>query len=221
MKKRILLLPGFGEDTFCFNEIIPFLKTYEIIHIDYRKTLNQFSFPFITVKQFANQLIRRYNITADDKLIGHSMGGYFAFQIREMIGTEICMVAAFHDTGKVKHTFPKFPRITQLSAITGLIKTDFIKTYLLKQIKDQDYKKIQAYIMNNFKSYSNNQLALMTQMLYEKPIESTLPNPLSIHDKADKVIAPPNEPYHQIGGGHFCLNLYPKVTIELMQDFLK
>ena len=223
MKKRILLLPGFGEDTFCFNELLEFIddNSYEIIHVDYRKTLNQFTFPIITRKQFCKRLIEQYDIQKDDKLIGHSMGGYFAFQIREIIGSEICMIASFSDTKKVIHTVPKFPRITQIAAYTGLIKTSFLKKYLLDKIKNEDYKKVQKYIMENFNNFSNKELALMTEMFYEKGIQSNLPNPLRIHDKADKVCKFPDEDFIQIPGGHFNLNLYPAETYEAMKDFLK
>ena len=53
MKKRLFLLPGFGEDTFCFNEIIPFLNQhkYEIIHVDYRPVLDKFVFLSLVVKK--------------------------------------------------------------------------------------------------------------------------------------------------------------------------
>lgn len=220
MKPRLLLLPGFGEDTYCFNEIVPHIKGYQFVHVDYRNALDKFTFPFITVNQFSRELIHQYKITPQDKLVGHSMGGYFAFQIREIVGCQICMIAAFNDTKKVLHLFPKFPRITQISTLFGISKSELVRNFLLNKIKNEDYKKIQAYTMRNFKTFSNIQLALMTQMLYEKGIPSKLPNPLRIHDKADKVIAAPNEAYHSVKGGHFCLSLYPEETITYMQDFL-
>ncbi|MDB5228765.1 MAG: hypothetical protein JWN78_2958 [Bacteroidota bacterium] len=220
MRKRLFLLPGFGEDTFCFNELIPFLKNYEILHVDYRKSLDKFFFPVITCKQFSKRLIEQYNITENDKLIGHSMGGYFSFQIRELIGTEICMIASFNDPAKVIHLLPAFPRITQFAALTGLVKAPFLKKYLLGKIKDENYKSVQSYVMDNFKTFTNWQLALMAEMDYENKIGSSLPNPLRIHDEKDRIVAPPDENYIQINGGHFCLNLYPKETFEEMKEFL-
>lgn len=223
MKKRIFLLPGFGEDTFCFNELIELIdeNKFEIIHVDYRNALNQFIFPIITRKQFCKRLIEQYEIKAEDRLIGHSMGGYFAFQIREINGSEICMIGSFSDTKKVIHTFPKYPRITQIVAFTGLIKTSFIKKYLLDKIKNEAYKEVQRNAMNNFKTFTNLELALMTEMFYENGISSNLPNPLRIHDKADRIIKSPDEDFVQVSGGHFCLNLYPNETYGAMKDFLK
>ena len=222
MKKRLFLLPGFGEDTFCFNELIPFINNhkYEIIHVDYRPVLDKFTFPFITVQQFSRQLIKIYGIQKEDKLLGHSMGGYFSFQIRELIGTEICMIGSFNDPKKVIHMLPQFPRITLLAAMTGLVKKNFLKKYLLSKIKDERIKDIQSKIMDNFDNFTDNELALMIEMNYQHKINSNLPNPLRIHDIADKIVAAPDEAYCQVKGGHFCLNLYPQETYEYMKDFL-
>lgn len=220
MKKRLYLLPGFGEDTFCFEELLPLINGYEIKHVDYRPVLNQFFFPLITRKQFCKQLIKYYNIQPEDKLIGHSMGGYFSFQIRELIGCEICMIASFHDPEKLIHIVPKYPRITQLTAILGLIKTNAVKNYLLEKIKDNQYKTVMADVMDNFNHFTNAQLALMAEMNYESKINSELPNPLRIHDRKDRVVSPPDEEYIQVNGGHFCLNLFPQETFEAMRTFL-
>jgi hypothetical protein len=223
MKKRILLFPGFGEDTFCFNELIPLLEQhpYKLIHVDYRPILDKFIFPVISVLQFSRQLIKHYGIQKEDKLIGHSMGGYFSFQIREIIESEICMIGAFHDTKKVIHIFPQFPRITMFAALTGLVKTKLLKNYLLNKINDKKYKSIQSLIMDNFDNFTNNELALMIEMNYQNKINSTLPNPLRIHDKNDRIIAPPDEAYIQVEGGHFCLNIQPQETYLAMKNFLK
>lgn len=222
MQKRLLLLPGFGEDTFCFNELIPLTNKhkYQYVHIDYRPVLDKFIFPFITVRQFAQQLINHYAIQPSDKLIGHSMGGYFSFQIREILGTEICMISSFNDPKKIIHVVPEFPRLTMLATLIGITKTKFIKNYLLSKIKDTQIKEIQSKIMDNFDNFTDNELALMLEMNYQKKISSNLPNPIRIHDKKDRVVAPPDEPYIQISGGHFCMNVFPEEVYAQLKEFL-
>lgn len=220
MRKKLFLLPGFGEDSFCFRELSQYLKNYELIPIDYRPVLHKFSFPVISRKQFCRQLITQYNIQENDKLIGHSMGGYFSFQIREIIGNDICMIASFNDPGKLIHIIPQFPRATQIAALSGLLKTNILKNYLLNKIKDARYKDVQISVMDNFKNFSNTQLGLMMEMNMEECIPSNLPNPLRIHDKKDRVVAAPDQDYIQVNGGHFCLNLHAEETYLAMQDFL-
>jgi len=220
MGKRLFLLPGFGEDERCFDELEQLISGYEKIHIDYRPVLNKFIFPLITVQQFARQLIKHYGIHPGDKLVGHSMGGFFSFQIRELIGCDICLIGSFSDPEKVFHTVPQVPRITQIAALTGIIKTAALKKYLLGKIKNEHIKNVQAGVMDNFHTFTNTQLALMSEMIYAPKIPSKLPNPLRIHDKRDRIVRPPDEPYIQMEGGHFCLNLYPQETLNSMKHFL-
>ena len=148
------------------------------------------------------------------------MGGYFSFQIRELIGTEICMISSFNDPAKLIHIVPQIPRTTQLAALSGLLKTELLKNYLLGKIKDDRYKAVQISVMNNFKNFTNMQLSLMLEMNMDSSIPSVLPNPLRIHDRRDRVVAAPDEQYIQVNGGHFCLNLYAQETHLAMQDFL-
>ena len=223
MQKKLFLLPGFREDTFVFNDLIPFFNKhkYKIIHVDYRPILDKFTFPLITVQQFSRQLINQYNISKEDKLVGHSMGGYFSFQIREIQENSICMIGSFNDPKKIIHVFPKLPRFTMLTAVTGAVKTSYLKRYLLNKIKDERVKEIQSKIMDNFDNFSNTQLALMLEMGFQKKIVSTLPNPLRIHSDKDKIVLPPDELYKQVKGGHFCLNIYPEETYTAMKEFLE
>ena len=222
MQEKIFLLPGFGEDGFVFNELLPYLNTHkkEIIKIDYRPVLDKFTFPFITVQQFSNKLIKYYNINSNDKLIGHSMGGYFSFQIRELIGTDIIMIGSFNDPKKIIHILPQFPRFTLFTTITGIAKQSWVKKYLLSKIKNEQIKAIQSKIMDNFNNFTNNELALMLEMNYQQKIKTNLPNPIRIHDKNDKIVSPPDEPYHQIKGGHFSLNIHPEEVYTIIKTIL-
>lgn len=220
MTKRIFLLPGFGEDVFAFDELVSYIKGYTIIGVDYRPVLNKFVFPIITRKQFAKRLTEHYGITPDDKLIGHSMGGYFAAQVRELQGNDICMIAAFSDPSKIRHVLPQLPRFSQVAALTGFVKSGYSRNYLLDRVHEEHYKMALERVLKNFKKFSNLQLALMSEMNYEAKIDSFLPNPLRIHDRRDRVITAPDEDYVQVNGGHFCQNLYPEEVYEAMREFL-
>lgn len=217
-QQKIFLLPGFGEDVFVFDELKPLLKDYNLIAVDYRPVLNKFIFPFINRKDFCKKLISYYDIQVSDKIIGHSMGGYFAFQIREIQNNDICMIGAFSNPKKVIDYIPAFPRFSQVMAFTGLLKTEQVKTYLSDKIKDEQIKAIQERIMHNFKSFTNVQLALMTEMNFASKIETTKPNPLRIHDIKDRIVNAPDEDFIQVNGGHFCLNIYPNEVFIAMQN---
>lgn len=217
--KRIFLLPGFGEDAFTFNELIPYIDNHELIFVDYRGILNEFIFPFIKRKHFVEKIIQKYNIHPEDKIIGHSMGGYFAFEIREIQGNQICMIAAFNDPNKIIHVMPNFKRLGTLMSLTGFIKSEQAHGFLSKNAKGA-YKKVLDNALTNFSTYTNLQLALLNEMNFEPKLSSKMPNPLRIHDPKDRIIRVPDEPYITIEGGHFCHNLFPQETYSIMKDFL-
>ena len=216
---RIFLFPGFGEDAYCFDELLPYLqKSHELFPVDYRPVLDKFTFPLISRMQFCHAIIRYYGIKKQDKIIGHSMGGYLAFQIREIIYNDICLVGSFCDPQKIIQFFPQSPRLSQLVAGSGLIKTDFLRNFLLSKIQDERIKTVQEKVMRNMKSFSNTQLALMLEVSYESKIISEQVNPLRIHAKTDKVVLPPDESYIEVDGGHFCMNLYPEQVASAMKE---
>lgn len=216
--KNLFLLPGFAEDAFCFDELLPYFEHYNVVKVNYRPVLNKFTFPIISRKQLCVELIKFYAIGRQDLIVGHSMGGYFAFQIREIQNNEICLIGAFCDPQKIIQFFPDSPRISQLIAGSGLIKTGILRKYLLSKIADERIKKVQEKIMKNMSTFTNHQLALMLEVSYEGKIISELPNPLRIHSKSDRVVTPPDEDFIEVDGGHFCLNLYPEQVAEAMKS---
>ncbi len=218
--KRIILFPGFGEDAFCFRALKPYLKAYEVVDIDYRPILNKFLISSISVQKFAKQIIQYYGISEQDKLIGHSMGGYFAFAIREELNNEICMIGAFSNPNKIVRLSENQP-ITLFLTLTGFTSSSFMKQWQLKNAKGKFYEDTLAEVLNNFNKFSNYQLAKMVRLSFGNEILSNKPNPLRIHAKNDNVVRPPDEKYKEVEGGHFAQLIYPEQVIDQMQAFLK
>jgi hypothetical protein len=144
------------------------------------------------------------------------MGGYFAFYIREIQQNEICMIGAFSDPAKIRHVIPQLPRVTSIFNLTGLIKTNYVKSYLLKRNKREDIIQVLKKTIDNFDTFTNIELAKMNEMCFFPKIHSSLENPLRLHDKDDRVVETPDEAYIQIGGGHFLLNLEPQAWYDAM-----
>ncbi len=213
---RIIFLPGFGEDAYAFDELKVFFTKDALVDVDYRPVLKKFTFPFISPRIFAKNLIKVYKIHPHDKLIGHSMGGYFAYHIREIQGNEICMIGSFSNPAKIRHAVPKLPRATSIFNLTGFVKSDYVKNYLLSKNKNEEIKKILRKTLDNFDTFSNIELAKMNEMCFFPEVHSSKPNPLRLHDIQDRVVEPPDEHYIQIGGGHFLLNIEPKACYDAM-----
>jgi len=220
IKQRIFLLPGFAEDAFIFDEIKNSLSDYELVFVDYRKTLDFFStIKDIDIWEFSKKLIENYSIGKNDLLIGHSMGGYFSFAIRELIHTEICMIASFNDQQKIF-------RITQNKSLTVFVaKSGFLCTklgqYIMKKPGKGTYlEKVNDAVITNLKTFTNSQIGKMVTLSFGTKLKSEKENPLRIHAKNDKVVRIPDEAFYEVKLGHFCLMLEPEEVLKPIQNWL-
>lgn len=220
MKQRLFLIPGFGEDQQAFRQLAPYLADFELIYVDHRPVLDKILLFKMSSRRYAKHIAQHYGIRENDKIIGHSMGGYLAFQMREMFGNEICMIGAFSDPAKIIHLVPNLPLMTPIITASGFTKTEMARNYLQKKVAGKQIEQPLLEVLDNFKTFSNEQLFKLSLLTLEKKRESKLPNPLRIHAKDDSTIRYPYEPYEEVKGGHFCLNLYPEQVYQKMQVFL-
>lgn len=222
MAARIFLMPGFGENNSIYDPLLPYLKDYEVKKVDYPKILSQVPFTKLNGWEAVKIIIRHYRIQPEDKLIGHSTGGYFAFLIREIQGNEICMISGFSDCKKVIPPLPHSWLTTPLLSLTGFIKSPVSRNYMLSKVRGKAVEKPLMEVMGHFKDYTNVELFKLSVMLTydEKPI-SVLPNPLRIHAKDDKVVRIPDQPFVEVKGGHFPIAIDLEGVVAGMQDFLR
>lgn len=222
MQARIFLLPGFGENCSIYDPLLPSMEDYVIERVEYPDVLNQVSFLNYNGFRIVERIIAHYGIRPEDKLIGHSTGGYFAFLIREMMDNEICMISGFSDCSKIIHPLSQPWLTTPLLGITGFAKTAFARWHMLGKVKGKDVERPMKEAMLQMKAYSNMDLFKLSMMLAhdEKPL-SVLENPLRIHAKNDKLVKLPDEDYVEVKGGHFPIALDTQGVLRAMRDFLK
>ncbi|MCO5248470.1 MAG: alpha/beta hydrolase [Chitinophagales bacterium] len=221
-KTKIFLLPGFGENHTAYNALLPYLKDYDVWHVDYRVILEKVPLWNYSGMHVAKRIIEHYDIRPGDKLIGHSTGGYFSFLIREILHNEICMISGFSDRKKVVIKLPYKWITTPLLYLSGVVKTDYIRDYMTQKIKDEAMKQVTLDVMNQFKTFRNTDLFKLSLIVSfdESPI-SVLPNPLRIHAKNDRVVRTPDAPFVEVKGGHFPLVLDTENVIKAMSEFLR
>lgn len=220
MKDRIFLLPGFGEDHRAFRNLNPFLRDkFNLIHVDYRPVLRRINMLEIDTLAFAQSLIDYYRIDADDWLIGHSMGGFFGYNISASQGNPTAMLGAFSDTSKiVRMTHNKAVNYSVVA--TGLLKTPAMKYYIAKRGHKNAYLEEMLDVQENFKSFSNADMVKMLTMSYSEKPPPALREPLRIHAIDDTVVRPPDEAFHEVEGGHFSLIFHPEQVYEGMEGWL-
>jgi hypothetical protein len=220
MAEKIFLIPGYGEDYKAFRQLAPFLDRFELIPVDYREVLGKLSLWEVSSRKLAKIIASHYGIREEDKLVGHSMGGYISYQLREIQGNDICMIGSFSDPGKIMHMIPQAPIMTTVFAGSGFSKTELAKEYLRKRVAGRAFEQPMMEVVENFKNFRNEELLKLSLLTLEKKRPSGQENPLRIHADDDRTVKVPDEPYQKVDGGHFCLNLHPGQVFDAMQTFV-
>ncbi len=222
MRPRLVLLPGFGENCSVYNPLLPYFTDYELVRVEYPDILNKVPFWNFSGFEIAKVISETYDLNSEDKLIGHSTGGYFAFLLREMMGNEICMISGFSDCAKIIHPLPYTWFTTPFLGITGFVKSALARRYMLNKVKDKPIAIPMKEAMLQMKDYSNMDLFKLSVILRydEKPV-SVLAHPLRIHARDDKLVKLPDEPYTEVSGGHFPIALDTSNVALEMKGFLE
>ncbi|MEZ5022519.1 MAG: alpha/beta hydrolase family protein [Chitinophagales bacterium] len=219
MKQKLYLFPGFGETERCFRNLKPFLRDYELIDVDYRPVLKNIPLWETTPTNLATELIHYYGIKPEDKLVGHSMGGYFSYVISGIKGNSTCLIGSFSDPNKIVR-FSESKLLNVAITGSGLIKTDLLGDYLVKQTKEPRARQEMIAIKKNFRSFSNMAMAQMSMLSFGEDLPPSPIQPFYIHAKDDRVVRTPDAAYHNVRGGHFCLIFHPDEVYEKMEIWL-
>jgi len=221
-KKRILLFPGYGCNALSFNKIEPFLQDYTIEYIDYRTITARFSIFKFNLKDFVNQLIVSHHITPNDILIGHSLGGFIAYNISQIVRCEVCLIGSFTDTARIVRLAP-FKIASDVFITIGGLKWNKAHQYLQKR-RQQRPNSIAAFeaVLDNFKNYyTNDDLLKLSQLAYSSALAHNKPPSLRIHAIADRIVLPPLETFTEAPGDHFCMLTHPKEVGDILTQWLE
>lgn len=218
MSDRIFLLPGFGEDHRCYRNLEPLLRPgRELVHVDYRPVLRRFKLWDTSAVLMAARLVEFYRIGPGDRLIGHSMGGYFGYVISALQGNPVAMLGSFSDTDKiVRFTHNKIFNYGMTGL--GLIKTPIMEQYLNSRVRNRAHLAEMLDIQRNFRTFSNQDMTKMLKISYGEVLLRPREAPLRIHSHDDSVVRPPDEAFVEVPGGHFHLVFHPEEVYSVMEE---
>lgn len=97
---RLIFIPGLGEDSSIFDKIHPHMEG-EKVFLNNRILLGDKPRPSLNALQYARELVDRFEITRQDVIIGHSMGGWIAFHIKHLVQCPIIQIGTWTDGRKV------------------------------------------------------------------------------------------------------------------------
>lgn len=218
--KRIILIPGFGEDEHCFRNITQYLAPHPYKIINYRTTVDRYSIFNFSLKTFVSQLIVDNDIRPDDLLIGHSLGGFIAYNLRQVLGCEACLIGAFTSPNKVRYPVSS-KWIMNAYVLLGGLKLSIGKKIAMRRRVGMPSLAEASAVYDNFATFKNKTLYNLLQLTYSQPLANDKPEVLRIHSKADIVVRLPDEPFTEVAGDHFNLLLEHETVGKVLQKWLK
>ena len=126
MKKTVVLLHGFGEDSSVWSGFVPFLqKDFYILTPDYARLSN-----LKTIEEYADFVHEEITEKGIEKcvMIGHSMGGYIALAFAEKYPEMLTGLGLFHSTSFADSEEKKAARSKNIEFIDKYGAEAFIKT---------------------------------------------------------------------------------------------
>ena len=178
--------------------------------------------PHINVIDFAKEIINRYAITKEDVIIGHSMGGWIAYHIKQITDSPIIQIASWTHFDRVILPISK-PSIVYWAVRNGLFFNRFQKgLYTFFGYQNKPSKAIFRTTFDRLiKGNKENAINQLRLILTPVPEQVSIQPDLRIHAQKDIVIRPPREPFHLVSGDHFTLYTSPQEVYEPIVAFLE
>ena len=208
---KLIFIHGFVEDHTIFNEIRTTITQGEQIALDLEKILADWhdAPKDLDVQKTALYLIKKYKITSQDCVIGHSMGGWIASYIKQECDSKAILLASLTDQHKL---------ITPLKNLTlikyfirwGIMQSSFMESFLKKEYKIQESKNLYNRLIEGMMKLDEKILYQQCQILFTKVKPLTITPTLRIHARKDNIVVFPNEEFVEVQGDHFSLVFYPQ-----------
>ncbi len=218
---RIFFIPGFGEDTSVFDKIAPHISGDKIF-IDNWEEIGDKPRKDINVLLHAKALVQKYNITPNDVVTGHSMGGWIAYHIKHVAGCRIIQIASWTKPDRVV-TPIKNRKFVYWFMGSGLAFNRFSQWFMVwKFYRHKPSKEIFADTYSRLRTRKvSGVLNQMRVVLEPVPDAITIMPDLRIHAKADNIIRyPKGEACTTVSGDHFTLWTNPEEVYTPINNFL-
>ena len=219
---RLIFIPGFGEDPSIFDQIHPHIPGEKVfVHnwdlIGYKKPR-----PELTVYEYAKEVVEKYGITAQDVVIGHSMGGWIAWHIKQLVHCPIVQIASWTNPDRVVRPISNL-KFVYWSIKRGLYFNPLIKYLLIRRsYRDKPSKGIFSAIFDRLRRGDKDNVVNQLRIVFSPAHDASAEKPdLRIHARRDTIIRFPKEPCHEVPGDHFTLHTHPEEVYQPIVAFLQ
>ena len=217
---RLILIHGYVEDSSIFDNLAPLLLPATLLPIDLKDEFARWNPDGpINVRQLAQYLADYYQITADDAVIGHSMGGWIAINIKELTGAKTIMLGSFTDQKKVN--FPvKNLRMLKWMLGAGLTQSTILRDFFKRMYPFAESKALYARLVDEGRHLSRHYIYQQQMTLFAPVPPLTVQPDLRIHARKDFIVLYPAEDCVEVPGDHFSLYCHPETVAEPIRKLL-
>ena len=220
MPNRIFLIHGYVEDSTIFDKLVPLLPPADFVRIDLDDEFERWqpTVP-VNVQLLAQYLTDFYKITADDVVIGHSMGGWIAIHIKQVIGASAVLLASF--TNQKKILFPT-DNLTILRILlrSGVTQSRPLNNYFKKQYPFVESRELYNQLIDGSMRMTRRYVWQQIQTLFAKVPPLTVQPDLRIHARPDNIVGVPDEPFVEVPGDHFSLFFHSELVAAPIRALL-
>ena len=220
-KMKLLFIHGFVEDHTIFNGVRKTITQGEQIAIDLEKVLADWhnAPEDLDVQKMALYLIGKYEITAQDCVIGHSMGGWIASYMKEECGCKAILLASLTDQKKLITPLTNLTFIKYLLKF-GIFQSSMMESFLKKDYRLQESKQLYDGLIDGLIKMDKKILFQQSQILFTKVKPLTITPELRVHARKDNIVAFPDEDFVEVSGDHFSLIYHTQQVVNAIQKVL-
>jgi len=211
---RIFFIPGLGEEISIFDKIQLFIPG-EKVFIDNWTLLEQVYEKKLTALVYAQYLVQHFKIQKGDVIIGHSMGGWIALYIKQLVDCRIVQIASWTDSRKIRRAFLD-RHIIYFLAKKGIgLNALVLRILVWLHYKNKSSREIFISVFKRLMR-GNKEIVAKKLMIIFNPVKAplTATADLRIHAKGDKIVKFPDEPFIVVAGDHFTLYTHPETVYE-------
>ncbi|MBO0937814.1 alpha/beta hydrolase [Fibrella sp. HMF5335] len=208
---RLIYIHGYVEDPSIFDNLIPLLPADNVLNLNLQDEFAHWNpdDKTVNVSSLAAYLAKNHQITAADVVIGHSMGGYIAANLKAQTGCGAVLISSYTDPAKVITPIRSVGLLKYL-VNWGVIQSSGFANYALKKYPFDQSRTLHKGLIGNMVAQPKRFIYQQLRVLMAKPDVPPAPADVRIHTRPDNVLRYPDEPFHETPGDHFNLVYHPE-----------
>ncbi|MEZ0608511.1 alpha/beta fold hydrolase [Fibrella sp. WM1] len=207
---RLIYIHGYVEDPGIFDKLAPLLPGESVLKLNLQDEFARWN-PndrVVNVSSLAAYLANTYQIGPADVVIGHSMGGWIAVNLKAQTGCGAVQISSYTDPRKIV-TITRNVALLKWLVRLGLVQSRRFARYALSKYPFEQSRALHRQLIGAMCAQPQRYIYQQLRVLLAPPhVPPAMPD-VRIHTRPDNVLRVPDEPYHETPGDHFNLVFHP------------